>query len=41
MSFLLYMTEEDTEENRLFWLDSRAALLWISQTTDEYGMCRE
>jgi hypothetical protein len=37
--FLLHMTsEEDTEEDRLFWLDSRAALLWISQTTDEYGM---
>jgi hypothetical protein len=36
--FLLHMAEEDTEEDRLFWLDSRAALLWICQTIDEYGM---
>ena len=36
--FLLHMTSAaDTEEDRLVWLDSRAALLWINQTTDEYG----
>ena len=36
--FLLHMTSEaGTEEDRLVWLDSRAALLWINQTTDEYG----
>ena len=37
--FLLYMSSEhDTEEDRLLWLDNRAALLWINETTDEYGM---
>jgi hypothetical protein len=37
--FLLHMTsEDDIEEDRLVWLDSRAALLWINQTNDEYGM---
>jgi hypothetical protein len=36
--FLLHMTSEDDKEDRLFWLDNRAALLWINQTTDEYGI---
>jgi hypothetical protein len=37
--FLLYMTSADgAEEDRLVWLDGRAALLWINQTADEYGM---
>jgi len=37
--FLLHMTSgEDFEEERLIWLDSRTALLWISQSADEYGM---
>jgi hypothetical protein len=36
--FLLHMTSEGySEEDRLVWLDGRAALLWINQTTDEYG----
>ena len=37
--FLLHMTsDEDLEDERLVWLDTRAALLWINQTTDEYGI---
>ena len=36
--FVLHMkSDEDSDEERLVWLDSRAALLWINQTTDEYG----
>jgi len=37
--FLLHMTSgEDLGEDRLIWLDSRAALLWINQAVDDYGM---
>ena len=37
--FVLHMnSDEASEDERLVWLDSRAALLWINQTTDEYGM---
>jgi hypothetical protein len=37
--FLLHMTSgEGFEEERLIRLDSRAALLWISQAADDYGM---
>jgi hypothetical protein len=25
-------------EERLVWLDSRAALIWINETAEEYGM---
>ena len=36
--FLLHITSDDgVEEERLVWFDCRAALLWISQDTDEYG----
>lgn len=37
--FLLHMTsDEELGDERLIWLDTRAALLWINQTTGEYGM---
>ena len=37
--FVLHMnSDEAADEERLVWLDSRAALLWINQTPDEYGM---
>ena len=37
--FLLHMTSgDDVAEERRLWLDSRTALLWISQTADDYGM---
>jgi len=37
--FVLHMnSDEVADEERLVWLDSRAALLWINQTPDEYGM---
>ncbi|KGT73193.1 hypothetical protein MA20_45980 [Bradyrhizobium japonicum] len=36
-SFLLHMTPGEGEDDRLFWLDSRAALLWINQSVEEYG----
>ena len=29
---------EDFAEERLIWLDSRAALLWINQAADDYGL---
>ncbi len=36
-SFLLHRTPGDGEEDQLLWLDSRAALLWINQSAEEYG----
>ena len=37
--FLLHMASEGhVEGDRLVWFDSRAALLWINQETEEYGM---
>ena len=36
-SFLLHMTPGEGEEDQLLWLDSRAALLWINQSVEEYG----
>ncbi|MGY3546397.1 hypothetical protein ACVWZ4_001789 [Bradyrhizobium sp. USDA 4472] len=37
--FVLHMqSDQAADEERLIWLDSRAALLWINQTPDEYGM---
>ena len=33
-----YEVDAYFEEERLIWLDSRTALLWISQTADECGM---
>ena len=38
--FLLHMAARDSAEadDRLVWLDCRAALLWINATTEEYGL---
>ncbi|MCP3389268.1 hypothetical protein NLM27_10825 [Bradyrhizobium sp. CCGB12] len=36
-SFLLHMTPGEGEDDQLFWLDCRAALLWINQGDEEYG----
>jgi len=36
-SFLLHMTPGESENDQLFWLNSREALLWINQGPDEYG----
>ncbi|HEY9153916.1 MAG TPA: hypothetical protein VIM69_02225 [Opitutaceae bacterium] len=35
--FLLHMTPGEGEKDKILWLDSRAALLWINQTVEEYG----
>ena len=36
--FVLHMSSDEASgEDRLVRLDSRASLLWINQTTDEYG----
>lgn len=36
-SFLLHITPRAGENDQLFWLDSRTALLWINQSVEEYG----
>jgi hypothetical protein len=36
-SFLLHITPGEGDDDQLVWLDSREALLWINQTTDEFG----
>ncbi|RZN10296.1 hypothetical protein CWO91_13975 [Bradyrhizobium genosp. SA-3] len=36
-SFLLHMTSGEEEDDQIMWLDSRAALLWINQSVEEYG----
>ena len=37
--FLLHMTSDDVvQEERLLHFDSRAALVWINQEVDEYGV---
>ncbi|MET4384365.1 hypothetical protein ABIB73_000100 [Bradyrhizobium sp. F1.4.3] len=37
--FMLHMNSNDvSEEERLVWLDTRAALLWINQSSDDYGL---
>ena len=35
-SFLLHMTPGEGENDQLIWLDSRAALLWINQSAEDY-----
>jgi hypothetical protein len=35
---LLMMSNGGATEDRLFWLDCRAALLWISQEPEEFGI---
>ena len=37
--FLLHMTSDGgATEDRLLWLDARAALLWINQEPEEFGV---
>lgn len=36
--FLLHMTTEGCEDERLLWFDSRSALLWVNQQENDYGM---
>ena len=37
--FLLHMTsDDDAQRDRLVRFDSRAALVWINQQVDEYGI---
>jgi hypothetical protein len=37
--FLLYMTSgAELEDERLVWLDGRAALLWVNQDPEDYGI---
>jgi hypothetical protein len=35
-SFLLHMTPGEGGDDQLIWLDSRAALLWINQSAEDY-----
>lgn len=36
--FLLYMTSsDDVDHEQLVWLDTRAALLWVNQSPEDYG----
>jgi hypothetical protein len=39
-AFLLHLSSSDksTEDDRLIWLDSRAALIWINEAPDEFGV---
>jgi hypothetical protein len=30
--------EETENQDRLIWLDSRSALMWVSASEEEYGM---
>jgi len=37
--FLLHMMSDgDATEDRLLWFDGRAALLWINQEPEEFGV---
>jgi hypothetical protein len=38
-SFVLHMSSRDRpdDDDRLVWFDSRAALMWINATSDEFG----
>jgi hypothetical protein len=42
-AFLLHLSSSDrpVDEDRLIWIDSRAALIWINAATDELGLGRE
>jgi hypothetical protein len=39
-AFLLHLSSSDksTDEDQLIWLDSRAALIWINEAPDEFGI---
>lgn len=37
--FLLHMGSSDNaDDDSLVWLDCRAALLWVNESTEEFGM---
>ena len=36
--FMLHMTSEGSEDDRLLWFDGRSALLWINQEEADYGL---
>jgi hypothetical protein len=36
--FLLHMTSDGSEDDRLLWFDCRSALLWVNQEESDYGM---
>lgn len=39
-AYILHMTsgEETENQDRLIWLDSRSALMWVNASAEEYGM---
>jgi len=39
-AYILHMSsgEETENQDRLIWLDSRSALMWVSASEEEYGM---
>jgi hypothetical protein len=39
-AYILHMTSGDESENqeRLIWLDSRSALMWVNASAEDYGM---
>lgn len=36
--FALHMATEDGPNDRIVWLDSRSALLWINEDESDYGI---
>ncbi|RTL75070.1 MAG: hypothetical protein EKK35_23640 [Bradyrhizobiaceae bacterium] len=40
-TFLLHMAADDSPNDRIIWFDSRAALLWINEEENDYGMSWE
>ncbi|MDH2399451.1 hypothetical protein QCM77_05745 [Bradyrhizobium sp. SSUT18] len=36
-SFLLHITPGEGDHDQIVWLDCREALLWINQSTDDFG----
>jgi hypothetical protein len=39
-AYILHMSSRDqtTNQDRLIWLDSRSALMWVNASAEEYGM---
>jgi hypothetical protein len=39
-AFLLHLSSSDrpVDDDRLIWIDGRAALIWINETTEELGL---
>jgi hypothetical protein len=36
-SFLLHMTEDKSDAERLVWFETRDAINWLHETPDQYG----